>query len=360
MKIVQVVNHFYPCLGGMERIVEDISEKLVGKKNIVKVVCLNTCANSKNKLKEKEIFNKIQIERIPFIDLKYYKIALSVFDKIKNSDVVHVHGIGFFSDFLIATKIFHKKPIIVSTHGGIFHTQKLGVLKKIYFYFFQKIILKFANTVIAVSKNDYELFKPICNNLVLIENGVNTSKFKTRKKQKNTFLYLGRFSKNKQIPFLLNTFAELKKKNNKFTLIIAGTDWENLLYLYKQKVSDLGLEKNVSFVINPLNEETKELYANSEYFVSASRYEGFGLTIVEAMASGTIPLVQYNEGHSITVQDKKNGYFIDYTNAKKAAKTLQEILQTNKISSKDTILRAKEFDWNKQIEKIEKIYSGAL
>jgi len=33
MKIIQVVNHFYPCLGGMERVVEDISEKIGSKKN---------------------------------------------------------------------------------------------------------------------------------------------------------------------------------------------------------------------------------------------------------------------------------------------------------------------------------------
>ena len=78
MKIVQVCNHFEPCIGGMERVVSDIACKLAGRGHRVRVVCLERCANYKEKLAPKGNIGGIEVERVPFIDLKYYKIAPSV------------------------------------------------------------------------------------------------------------------------------------------------------------------------------------------------------------------------------------------------------------------------------------------
>src|SRR3989339_1312055 len=104
MKIVQVANHFLPCMGGVERVVQDISAGLESRGHKVNVVCLNRCAYSKGPLASAWDAEGIAVERIPFLDLHYYKIAPSVLLKIRNADIVHVHGIGFFSDFLLLTK----------------------------------------------------------------------------------------------------------------------------------------------------------------------------------------------------------------------------------------------------------------
>ncbi|HZX20319.1 MAG TPA: glycosyltransferase family 4 protein [archaeon] len=358
MRIVQVVNHFSPCVGGMERVVYDIGVELAERGHNIKVVCLNRCANSNENLSEKEKVGKVFVERIPFLNLKYYKIAFGVFGKIKDTDVVHVHGIGFFSDFLIATKFLHKKKVVVSTHGGVFHTENIGFLKKIYFNFLQRLLLRFADKMIAVSKNDFELFKKITNNVVLVENGINVSDFTPGKKQKNSFLFVGRFSKNKRVELLLDAFSKVEAE---FSLIIAGVDWENLLKKYREKVSELGLEKKVSFAINPSAEELRALYASSEFFVSASQYEGFGLALAEAMASGCIPIVQENEGFS-QILSGKQGFLADFEDAKKTA---AEIEKAMKLSAKEKnelgksfVLRAKDFSWETRIKELERIYGG--
>ncbi len=358
MKIVMIANNFYPCIGGVEKVVFDSSKKLIEKGHKVKVICLNKCANSKEKLKENENLEGIEIERIPYFDLKYYKFAMGVLSKIKDSDIVHVHGIGFFSDFLIATKFFHKKKIVVSTHGGIFHTKKIAIMKKIYFNIIQKIILGFADRVIAVSKNDKLLFEKIMKNVTLVENGVNTDNFFVGKKKKNTFLYLGRFSKNKQVEKIIETFALLKSD---YELIIAGTDWEKLLENYKSKAEEFNIANKVKFVINPSSEETKALYASSEYFVSASRYEGFGIALVEGMASGCKAIVQKNEGFGNIINDGINGYFVNYADPKNAVKKIEKIIVENKQEiSKNAILRAKDFSWKSRINELEKVYESVI
>ena len=355
MKIVQISNHFYPCIGGVERIALDTSEGLIRKGHSLKVISLNRCANSGKKLKEKEKFRNILIERIPFIDFKYYKIAPGIFEKVKWADIIHVHGIGFFSDFLILTKALHKKPIIISTHGGIFHTKNISFLKVIYFYGIQKILLHFADKIIAVSRNDYKRFSEISDKVELIENGIDILKFKQGKKIKNTFLYLGRFSKNKRVDKLLEVFSYLKKKN--FSLLIAGTDWDNLLKDYQNKSMELGIDGKVGFIVNPDEQQTKDLYASSDYFVSASRYEGFGLALVEAMASGSIPIVHKNEGFSTIIENNKSGFLVNFSNPEKTAGKILEIMSSNNERvRKNAVKKSKKFDIKNTINALVKVY----
>ena len=362
MKIVRVCNHIEPCIGGVERVVLDTSRKLAQRGHEVKVICLDRCANSAEILPAKGGIEGIGVERIPFLDLKYYKIAPAVLWKIQDADVVHVHGTGFFSDYLLLTKIFHGKGVVVTTHGGIFHTREIGAIKAFYFNVVQRILLHFAYAVVADSRNDQRLFSRICKKTLLVENGVDISKFRPGRKKPGTFLFVGRFAKNKRVEKLLEAFAGAWPKN--FELIIAGTDWENLLEGYKMKISDLKIGKNVKFVLNPSEDELKALYSGAKYFVSASQYEGFGLTVIEAMASGCIPIVQNNEGFGNLVEDGINGFLMEFGDSKRASAQLKAIVIAHgnnwKKLSLGAIKRAESFSWEGKIEMLEKIYKGAM
>lgn len=357
VKILQVCNHFYPCVGGIETLVLELSRKLNEKGHKVKVVCLNQCTKENKILEDKTIVQGIEVERLSFFDLKYYKIALSIISKIKDFQIIHVHGIGFFSDFLLLTKPFHKKKVFISTHGGIFHTEKIGFIKKIYFDLIQKILLKSADKVIAVSKSDFEKFAKICNNLTIIENGIDLKKFKPKNKQKNSFIYLGRFSKNKNLESLIRTFSLIKEKN--FKLIISGKDEEQLLERLKKTTKELKIENKVKFVINPTNEQVIELYAKSEFFVSASQYEGFGLSLIESMASGCIPIVQKNDSFTNIINTNVNGFLTDFK-SNKARDTIEKAIKM-KLKEKQRIAKKAQkkancYSIEKMVEKIERLY----
>lgn len=357
MKILQVCNHFYPCVGGIETIVLELSKKLKEKGHKVKVICLNACSKEKKELQKKTKIQDIEVERLNFIDLKYYKIAPHIISKLEDFQIIHVHGIGFFSDFLLLTKPFHKKKVFVSTHGGIFHTKTIGVIKKNYFNIIQKLLLKNADKVIAVSKNDFEIFKRISENTTLIENGINLKKFKQEKKEKNSFVYIGRFSQNKNIDLLLKTFSQLKDHN--FKLIIAGNDQERLLEKLKKTSQELKIEKKVKFIVNPTDEQAIELYAKNEFFVSASEYEGFGITLIEAMASGCIPIVQKNNSFKHIITNKVNGFLTNFQNDE-AKETIEKTMKM-KTQEKQKILqeaqkKANYYSIEKMVEKIEKSY----
>ncbi len=355
MKILQVTNHFYPCIGGVESVILNLSKGLAAKGHSVDVVCLNKCAYSKEELPKKAKLERINIFRIPSFDLIYYKIAQSVFGFIKDYDLIHVHGIGFFSDFLILTKIIHKKPVIISTHGGIFHTEKISLLKKFYFYVIQKALLRFADSVVAVSKSDRQLFSKICKKVLLIENGIELKKFSVlgKKKEKNTFLFVGRISKNKRIDLLISIFADVIKKMPSARLYVVGEDWEGMMPKLKELSNNLGLKKNVFFKGKASDKELLKYYDRCQFFVSASQYEGFGISAIEAMAAGCIPILNRIKAFENMVKNGQNGFLTDFTNRAESSKKILDLMNLNELEKNKIILNtknsSKRFSWSKKV-----------
>ena len=291
MKILHVTNHFHPCVGGIEKNVLDLCEQLIKRGHKSDVLCLNKCSDGKT-LPPRGKYKKTLIYRTPFIDMKYYKIGRGVLNHVKNYDVIHIHGLGYFCDLLTSTKNVHGKKLILSTHGGFYHTKSLSPLKKIHFKTLTKFALKKVDKIIAVSKQDLELFSKISKNIEFIPNGIDFRKLSEKKeKKKNTFVFVGRIAKNKRIDNLLKTFKALAGKNRKTRLYIVGNDFDHLLQSFRNLVKNWNLEKNIIFTGNVSESEKAKYLATSRFFVSASEYEGFGISVLESMASGCIPIL---------------------------------------------------------------------
>ncbi|MHB8597618.1 MAG: glycosyltransferase family 4 protein [Ktedonobacteraceae bacterium] len=100
-------------------------------------------------------------------------------------------------------------------------------------------------------------------------------------------LYLGTLEPRKNIPTLIEAYARLRQTyNRQEKLVIAGgKGW--LYDTVFEKVQALGLESEVIFPGFVPDEEQATWYATASAFVYPSLYEGFGLPVAEALASGT-------------------------------------------------------------------------
>jgi len=365
-KIVHVSHRYWPCLGGVETHVRELCEKLAADGVKSRVVCLNKCPNSGNELKASEKVNGVKVERVGFWDLGFYKIAPGVFGKLGKADTVHVHGIGFFSDFLALTRPFHGKRLVLSTHGGIFHTNRKSFLKRAYFFGWCRLALRTFDKVIAVSKTDYKLFAKILpkKKLELIENPIDLKKFTSLKgkKRDKSFLFVGRLSKNKGLKGLLRCFAEVKASRADFSLSIAGKEFDLSVKELREEARKLGIAEQVNVLGQVSDKRLLELYAKSEFFVSASEYEGFGISAVEAMASGSIPLLNNIAAFKRFVKDRENGFIVDFSKKKKAAAIVLEAIWLGQGEKRKLRENAKEFaegfSWKKGIKSFEKAYKG--
>jgi glycosyltransferase involved in cell wall biosynthesis len=113
---------------------------------------------------------------------------------------------------------------------------------------------------------------------------------------KKYMLFLGTIEPIKNITRLLEAYKIFKEKCVKSSgkcshkLILAGKNgW--LSSEYKQIVKDLGLVKDVIFTGYVVGDELVPLFKNADFFVMPSLYEGFGMTVLEAFATGTPAIV---------------------------------------------------------------------
>jgi len=330
------------------------------------VLTLNKCSKSNTILAEKSNYKGIKIMRIPFLDLGIYKISPQVINYVKNYDLIHVQGTNFFSDFLASTKPLHKKKIVISTHGGIFHTKSNSKIKKFYFSTICKRTLKKADLVIAVSRNDFNLFKRITENIALIEEGAEVKEFSLSKskKEKNSFAFVGRISKNKRVDNLIKTLALVAEKHPSLKIYIIGPDWEGLQDWLIQLAKEKRMEKNIFFRGKMKEKELKKFLAKTEFFASASEYEGFGISAIEAMASGAIPLLNDIDSFNNFVKDGENGFIIEFSKPEKAAEKIIKIMQMSNKKNGKIARSAKEsvkkYDWGNTVQKTINAYNKIL
>ncbi len=143
------------------------------------------------------------------------------------------------------------------------------------------------------------------------------------KRKANQICYVSRFSnltQNKGHEVLINEFKKLAK-NKKFEdwkLILAGgSEVGATEYLKKLKIMSSGY--NIEFFESPSVEVLKDVFGKSKIFWSGAgfeedeiknpeRVEHFGITLVESMSAGCVPVVYKAGGPKEIIDDGKNGF----------------------------------------------------
>lgn len=166
--------------------------------------------------------------------------------------------------------------------------------------FLDDIAFRKSDYVIAISKSikrELEIYHNVGEEKIkILCNGVNPDEFKINNKKANKvvrLLYVGRLVPQKGVDVLLNSLYLAKKNGFNFELIIAGSGIleDNL----KKLLHSLGLDESVKFSGFITRTELPKYYTQSDIFILPSRYEPFGMVLVEAMASG-LPVIASDVG----------------------------------------------------------------
>jgi glycosyltransferase involved in cell wall biosynthesis len=223
-----------------------------------------------------------------------------------------------------------------------------------YYRHLNKKYIKHIKLLVSNSKNTQRRVKMyLKRNSTIINPPTETSKY-FNNKPKNYWLSVNRLSWTKRVEIQLKAFATLPNEK----LIIVGSfenSKHNIAYANHCKKTK---PENVEIVSNVEFKKLLELYANCKGFITTAKDEDFGMTPVEAMASGK-PVIAGNEGgYKETVIHAKTGILIDDINSDKLAeeiKKMSEGLKANPNKYKtNCINRAKEFDTKEFIKKMKK------
>lgn len=298
LNVVHVIRQYYPSVGGMEDVVRNIaSSQLATGRQRASVVTLNRLfRNSDEVLEASDEVDGVPVTRLPYRGSSRYPLCPSVLREIDRADVVHVHGVDFFYDYLAATRLMHRRPLLLSTHGGFFHTEFASRLKEIWFNTITRASSFAYDRIVATSENDGNRFRDIVpeSRLEVIENGVNTEKYAGRGSREinRTLIYFGRWSSNKGLLEALDLMQVLRRQDPRWQLIIAGREYDFSLETLSQEVRERGLADGaVTLEASPSDERLSQLMGQAAWFLCLSRHEGFGLAAIEAMSAGLTPVL---------------------------------------------------------------------
>ena len=367
MKILQLTRQFLPSEGGIESVVEGLSRALQQKGHTVRVATLRSLFATSTMAPVKSVEEGLEVRRMRHWGPRRYPVAPAVLAEIQGYDLVHIHAIDFFVDYLSLTRWLHRIPLVVSTHGGIFHTQWANRFKETYFKTVTRMSLRGVGAVACVSHQDREKFGEIVpsRSLHLIENGVNIDRFWSLRKRVKPGLLLGisRLAENKCIHKVLEAMAPLKDRYPHMRLEWIGVDYAGLQASLERRAVELGLGGRIRFHGVTSRETMYRLLEQAHLFVSASNYEGFGLSTIEAMSAATAPVVTAVGAHPDVIQDGVSGFLTD-VGATELSARIERVLAMpqEEVMAMGQAARAatRRFSWTEIVPQYEQLYHRVM
>ncbi|MEM2971682.1 MAG: glycosyltransferase [Candidatus Bathyarchaeia archaeon] len=193
---------------------------------------------------------------------------------------------------------------------------------------------------------------------------VNIEKFYVSEKQ-DFVVSLGRFNQFKRFEVLINSFVKVGKGKCIIMGSVANNAFrESVAYVRKLRgiIEKLGIADRVSLLVNCPFQRVREILSKSKLYVNCTMFEPFGISVVEGMVSGCVPIVHKSGGPytDIIEYDKYGFSFINLSDlAQKIGLLLKEKDLYCKYSKK-AAERAKIFCREKFHKEILSIVESAI
>lgn len=365
MRVLLVARVFWPNIGGIERHVQWLAEALVQRGHVADVVTLNRAFEDGRSLPATESHHGVGITRIPFRGSTRYPVAPSVLRHVADYDVVHVHALDFLADWLVATRPIHGKPIVLSTHGGFFHTSYARRRKRAWFETMTRLLVNRVDALVTTSDQDHELFAPLTDRGVMIRNAVDLAPWQALKRspQSGNFVTLGRVDVHKGLASLLRTLAVLRDVDPRpFHARVIGPEVvEGLVAKLSADRDSLGLTDRVTFEGKVSEAAMHEAVQTADLGLWPAEYESFGISVVETMAAGLLPILQDNRAFRYFVEGQ-TGVLTDYGAPSRAAADIARARDPidGERWERATRAKASQYGWDSVIGSIEEVYARVV
>ncbi len=372
MKVLFVLEYYYPHIGGVEVLFQTLAEGLVKKGHEVTVYTTRL-----EGYKSFEVYNGVKIirKKIPFNSRMLFSF-FTIFDILKLSkkfDIIHTTTYNASLPALLGGKI-NKKPVIITFHevlGKIwFNLPRMNYFKALTLYFTEQLVLKRNfDKIIAVSyytKNSLRLFGVKDEKLKTIYNFSDEEFFDKKKylekakvmrkkyTEKHLFLAYGRPGVTKGFEYLIEGYKKLLEEYEdvKLVLLISKSPKEGYEHLIKL-IKKYSLEGKVE-VLDPVPRKELGYYLTmADYIVIPSITEGFGFTTVEASLLEKKKIVTNICSIPEVVFGKT--IFIEPSNSEEIKKGMIKAIKNEFIE-----IQKKEFSKQKFIEEYEEEYKKLL
>ncbi len=324
---------------GIDRVVELQAEELISKGNDVTIFTLKAGIKPKRaKVIEIGMPKNSTFERLyrlffflDFKKIKRYGKLLKSYDQV----ISHFYPMNWLA---IYAKKHYNTKYIYHNHGIAYPELFKSQLERVYmkvFRFLTNYTAKKADTAVSISNFlRKELKKETGLDSKIIYDKIDKKRFhkgisgkdirkKYILKKDPVCLYVGRISPHKGIHLLIKAFNIVLKQIPNAKLLIAGKETFDS---YAKELKKLAGEVNPNAIIFTgfvSDEELPQYYSTCDVYTTATLWEGFNMTVVEAQACNK-PVVAFNLGPHPEVV--KNGKLIKPKNTKEFAEAIISFL----------------------------------
>jgi glycosyltransferase involved in cell wall biosynthesis len=263
--------------------------------NQVNVNCIGLLKNKSNHNSKKYIIFGFNIYFL------WEQISLYFFQKNNKSFFIYPYNTA-------PVFIKHQNNHVLFVHDLIFmNPYQSKSLKQIFGNLYRRIVLpiiiKKFNNIITVSIYSKELIVSKFNidrSIVhVIYNSIDITNYNFYENisfndRRNIIFHIGGEPNYKNTETVLNAFYNFHRKSNiSFILKIVGIRNNNSIKYFLNKCKELDIDKYVEFLPYQTDDEIKNLYCTSKFFILPSKEEGFGIPIIESLKYGC-PLICSN------------------------------------------------------------------
>ena len=358
--IIQVAGYYPPHLGGMERVVQTLSEQLAARGYNVHTLTSDSEATSGTTAPVAGLsltrFKAREFAHTPFA----FGFIPAIFRTPRHQTVIHLHlAQAFYPELvLLAAKLRHI-PYVVHFHLDLQPSGSLGKLFLIYKAIILRAVIRQADRVVVFSAQQrafiHDKYGVPKHKIVIIPNGVGQDYFMAPRhytKGPKRLLFVGRLSPQKRLHILLEALPLLSKQTS-LTLVGDGEDRAQL----ERRAKELKVASKVRFVGAKTPAETLDYYHAADLFVLTSEREGMPLAILEAMAAG-LPVVGMNVS-GVKEWVSGVGVLVKEASGEAVAQALRHVTtdpERLEQLSKRSLEAAGHYSWERLLNEFEKLY----
>jgi len=289
----------------------------------------------------------------------YYHCVMRVIEKERlKFDLIHCHGL--YPDGFAAAKIAQRANVPL-----VMHIHESGIRKSYRKYNrFMRYVMNQADKLVSVSEFQYQTVTAVTDEFAgkmrVVYNGIDTEKFSPSARDSSgkaaRMIFVGNLIEGKQIDILIKAIDRLKTR---FSLALDVYGSGPKQKQYQQLAQQLNLNHLVKFMGHIENDILAETLKNYNLLVLPSRYETFGVVLIEAMACG-LPVVATAVGAVPEIVDSDEvGILAQPDSVDSLAQAIEKALTRQWDKNKITT-HARKFSIKNTVQSLEGIYNEIL
>ena len=243
-----------------------------------------------------------------------------------------------------------------------FKEEKSNFVKNLFAKFWSKQLvknLKKLDRFVVLTEKDRDSWVEL-DNIITIPNPSPFMPSNVSPLTEKRVITVGRYSYQKGLDLLLNAWTKVEKQTKDWKLEVFG---DGDTTAFEALIDKLGIDRS-RCLLNGRTSDIEQEYLKSSIAACSSRFEGFGMVIVEAMACG-LPVVSYDcpWGPRSIINDGQDGILVENGNIEKFADALISLIQDdNKRNSiaKNAIQNVKRFQMEKIAEQWRQLFENVI